>query len=70
MVTVISLKHMISAAFLIAVVVGLAACAGRYKATPIGFELPERYPNATQVAGATVGVHSYTSATQHRRRLG
>ncbi len=57
-----SLKHVISSAFLIVVIGGLTACGGGYMATPVGFELPERYPNATQVAGATVGAHSYTDA--------
>jgi hypothetical protein len=54
-----SLEHVISSAFLIAVIAGLPACGGGYKATPVGFELPERYPNATQVAGATVGAVLY-----------
>lgn len=37
----------------------LTSCSTAYKATPIGFELPERYPNAQQIAGATVGVVAY-----------
>lgn len=39
---------------------GLAAgCGTAYKAAPVGFELPERYPNASQIAGATVGAVAY-----------
>lgn len=46
--------------FLIAVAGGaLAACGTAYQATPVGFELPERYPNATEVAGATIGAMAY-----------
>lgn len=37
----------------------MAACSTAYKATPVGFELPERYPNAVQIAGATVGSVAY-----------
>jgi len=36
-----------------------AGCGTAYKATPVGFELPERYPNAQQIAGATVGAVAY-----------
>ncbi len=36
-----SLTHVISAAFLTVVIGGLMACGGGYKATPVGFELPE-----------------------------
>lgn len=68
--TMSSLKHFISTAFLIAVIGGLTACAGGYKAAPVGFELPERYPNATQVAGATVGAHSYTNAKAASQAFG
>ncbi len=44
------------------IVVTLTACGTSYKATPVGFELPERYPNATQIAGATVGAVAYTDS--------
>lgn len=37
----------------------VAACGTAYKATPVAFELPERYPNASQIAGATVGAVAY-----------
>lgn len=41
---------------------GLAAgCGTAYKAAPVGFELPERYPNASQIAGATVGAVAYAN---------
>lgn len=36
-----------------------AGCGTAYKAAPVGFELPERYPNASQIAGATVGAVAY-----------
>lgn len=66
-----SLKRSASSAFcsLIAAMF-VAACAGGYEATPVGFELPERYPNATDVAGATVGAHSYTDAKAASRAFG
>lgn len=60
--TTSSLKRFIPTGFLATVVAaGLTACAGSYKATPVAFELPEHYPNATQVGGATVGAGSYTN---------
>jgi hypothetical protein len=66
-----SLRHVIFSGFLIVVIGGgLTACGGGYKATPVGFELPERYPNATQVAGATVGAHSYTNAKAAAQAFG
>lgn len=50
-----------SALLLAAVAAGgfVTACGTAYQATPVGFELPERYPNATQIAGATVGAVAY-----------
>ena len=47
---------------LVAVLAGISAagCSTAYKASPVGFELPERHVNATQIAGATVGAVAYT----------
>jgi len=53
------MKHTISFAILLLTAAVLAACGTAYKATPVGFELPERYGNAQQIAGATVGVVAY-----------
>ena len=53
------MKRDISSVLLILITAMLVSCGTAYKATPIGFELPERYPNAQQVAGATVGMVAY-----------
>lgn len=53
------MNRVISSVLLFLTAAMLAGCATAYKATPVGFELPERYPNAQQIAGATVGVVAY-----------
>ena len=51
-------------------VVFAAGCSSAYKATPVGFELPERHANATQVAGATVGAIAYTDKARAMQAFG
>jgi len=53
------MKHTIYSILLLLVTAMLTSCGTAYKATPVGFELPERYANAQQIAGATVGVVAY-----------
>ncbi len=56
---------------LAAALVALAAgCSSAYKATPVGFELPEKHPNATQVAGATLGATAYTDKALAAKAFG
>lgn len=57
------LKNIPRCAFLSAAILAAllaTGCTSAYKATPVGFELPERHANATQMAGATVGAVAYT----------
>ncbi len=53
------MKRAISSVLLFLATAVLASCGTAYKATPVGFELPERYANAQQLAGATVGAVAY-----------
>ena len=48
----------------------VAACATQYKAKPLPFRLPSSYPNATQVAGATVGAEAYIDRTKAQQLFG
>lgn len=57
--------------FLVLLAAALATgCSTGYKATPVGFELPERHANATQVAGATLGATAYTDKTAAAKAFG
>ena len=68
-----SLKHTPRRSFLLLAllcVAFVAGCSSAYKATPVGFELPERHANATLVAGATVGAIAYTDKALAARAFG
>lgn len=48
----------------------LAACATTYKATPLSFKSPEKYPNAQKVAGATVGSVAFVDEGEAKDAFG
>ena len=48
----------------------MAACATEYKAKPLPFRLPTSYPNATQVAGATVAAQAYMDRSEAQQLFG
>ena len=48
----------------------MAACATEYKAKPLPFQLPTSYPNATQVAGATVAAQAYMDRSEAEQLFG
>lgn len=48
----------------------LFACATSYKAKPLPFRSPADYPNATVVAGATVGARAFTDAKSATEAFG
>jgi hypothetical protein len=47
----------------------LAGCAS-FKEQPVSFKMPAAYPNATQVAGATIGAQAYDDAGQAQKAFG
>lgn len=55
-------------AFAVSLLVG--ACASSYKAQPVSFELPQRYPNAAEIAGATVAAQAYADGRSARQAFG
>lgn len=58
------MKRAISSVLLFLATAVLVSCSTAYKATPVGFELPERYPNAQDIAGATVAYADRKAAGQ------
>lgn len=48
----------------------LNACSTAYQARPVPFELPQRYANATAMAGATVAAHAYPDTAAANRAFG
>ncbi|MFN2106963.1 MAG: hypothetical protein ACK2UJ_18970 [Candidatus Promineifilaceae bacterium] len=48
----------------------VAACATEYKAKPLPFRVPTSYPNATQVAGATVAAQAYMDRSEAEQLFG
>lgn len=48
----------------------LISCATSYKAQPLPFKAPSAYPNAQNVAGATVGAKAYADAGEARETFG
>jgi hypothetical protein len=47
-----------------------AGCATEYKAKPLPFRLPASYPNAIQVAGATVAAQAYMNRSEAEQLFG
>lgn len=48
----------------------LMACASTYKAKPLPFKAAASYPNATEVAGATVGAKAFVNAKEAKQAFG
>jgi hypothetical protein len=48
----------------------LPSCATTYKARPVPFKSPAFYPNATEVAGATVGAQAYADPKKAEEAFG
>ena len=48
----------------------VAACGTMYKAKPVPFKSPGSYPNATEVAGATVASQAYTDPKKAEEAFG
>ena len=48
----------------------VAACATSYKAKPVPFKTPSSYPNATEVAGATVASQAYADPKKAEEAFG
>lgn len=48
----------------------LSACTTAYKATPLSFKAPQRYPNAQEVSGATVGSVAFVDAGEAKDAFG
>ena len=48
----------------------VAACATTYKARPVPFKSPSSYPNATEVAGATVASQAYADPKKAEEAFG
>lgn len=67
---VITNRFCLKALFVAATLTIVAACATQYKAKPLPFRLPSAYPNATQVAGATVGAEAYMDRSKAQRLFG
>lgn len=63
-------KSWLSLMTLVSVTLALAACATTYKAQPLPFRLPSSYPNATVVAGATLGAEAYVDKDQAGNTFG
>lgn len=57
--TTLSPKAVAGAAMVVLAAALSSACATSYKAQPVPFELPQRYANATAIAGATVAAQAY-----------
>lgn len=55
---------------LLILLMALGACTTAYKATPLSFKLPEKYPNAQKVAGATVGSVAFVNAGEAKDAFG
>jgi len=67
---VITSRFSLKVLFAAAAVTVVAACATQYKAKPLPFRLPSSYPNATQVAGATVGAQAYLDRSKAEQLFG
>jgi hypothetical protein len=48
----------------------LSACPTSYKAQPLPFKAPAAYPNATEVAGATVAAKAFVKAKEAKEAFG
>ena len=61
-------RHMLFLAM--GIIIVSLGCATSYKARPLPFKHPSAYPNATQVAGATIGSKAFADKEEARTAFG
>lgn len=66
----ITYRFIVRMLFVATAVMIMAACATEYKAKPLPFRLPTSYPNATQVAGATVAAQAFMDRSEAEQMFG
>ena len=55
---------------IIVALISLSACSTSYKAQPLPFKSPTAYPNATEVAGATVAAKAFVNPKEAKEAFG
>jgi hypothetical protein len=54
----------------IIMILSFGACAKSYQAKPLPFKAPSSFPNATNVAGATIGVKAFVDPKDAKEAFG
>jgi hypothetical protein len=64
------MKRLLPVSVLLAVLLALGGCSTAYQAKPLPFKVPSAYPNAQQVAGATMAAEAFADSKKAQEAFG